>query len=480
MRRLVPLVVAALATSISTGPATAGPPALRSFTIAASGDILIHGRVAMIADRLAPGPEYDFTPMLAPTEPWIGEADLAICHLEGTLSPTNTGLTYFPRFVGPHEVAAAIAATGYDTCSLAGNHAMDRGFSGVVDTIEILDRAGLGHAGTAASEQGRLPELIDVAGVTVAHLSYTYGLNGIPLPRDKPWAANIVDVAAIREDAAWARGGGAEFVVLSIHWGSENTWRPTATQSRQAREIAETTQVDLILGSHAHVVQPIERIGDTVVVYGMGNHLSNQNSYYGPSYYSTEDGVMVHITVDEQPDGRFVAGTVRFTPTWVRLSDYEVLPVLHALELGLGDTRLLNASHARTRERVLALEPNGVIETATPWPVLRCAGRPATIVGSPEGDLLIGTDATDVIVGRGGNDTIDGFGGNDLICGGAGDDRLFGGRGHDLMIGGDGDDRFVGGPGSDIAFGGEGDDVLADDGVDRLAGGPGNDRVAAP
>ena len=96
----------------------------------------------MIADRLAPGPEYDFTPMLAPTEPWIGEADLAICHLEGTLSPTNTGLTYFPRFVGPHEVAAAIAATGYDTCSLAGNHAMDRGFSGVVDTIEILDRAG--------------------------------------------------------------------------------------------------------------------------------------------------------------------------------------------------------------------------------------------------------------------------------------------------------------------------------------------------
>ena len=161
-------------------PGRPGAPA-RSFTITAGGDILIHRTLAQIADANAPGANvYDFSPMLDPIEPWVGEADLAICHLEGALDPQNTGLSYYPLFNAPHEVADALAAAGYDACSTAGNHTLDHGFSGMSDTLDILDAAGIGHAGSARIEEERLPSLYEVNGVTVGHIAYTYDTNGIP------------------------------------------------------------------------------------------------------------------------------------------------------------------------------------------------------------------------------------------------------------------------------------------------------------
>ena len=144
--------------------------------------------------------------MLAPIEPWVGEADLAICHLEGALDPQNAGLSYYPLFNAPHEVADALAAAGYDACSTAGNHTLDHGFTGVSDTLDILDAAGIRHAGSARTPEERLPSLYEVNGVTVGHISYTYGTNGIPAPSDKPWAVNLIDDGdAILDDARWAR-----------------------------------------------------------------------------------------------------------------------------------------------------------------------------------------------------------------------------------------------------------------------------------
>jgi poly-gamma-glutamate capsule biosynthesis protein CapA/YwtB (metallophosphatase superfamily) len=486
-------LAAALLTLLAPAAGTADQPA-RSFTIAASGDILIHGRVAQIAAAYTGGAGYDFTPMLAPTEPWIGEADLAICHLEGTLSATNTGLSYYPLFVAPYQVADAIAAAGYDTCSLSGNHALDGGQRGLEETIELLEARGIAHEGTARSEEERLPGLYEVNGVTVGHLDYTYGLNG--LARPAWYSVNIIDPGAILADARWARDHGAEFVILTIHWGEEYHPAPTAEQEALARTLLSSPDIDLILGSHAHVVQPIGRVDGKVVVYGMGNHLSNQNSVWGPKYYSTEDGVIVQVTVAEQSDGHFAATRVEYTPTWVDLQTYRVLPVAWARAAGAGDDALLAASWERTVATITMLATEGLEATLAAWPPLSCAGRPATVVGTAGPDLLMGTSGDDVIVGRGGDDTIFGYGGDDLVCAGDGDDFVWGGPGRDRLYGGEGDDMLSGqgepdlvygeggddvlggGPGGDALFGGDGNDALfGHEGDDLLVGGPGTNRL---
>ncbi|NIR37462.1 MAG: CapA family protein, partial [Actinobacteria bacterium] len=292
---------------------------------------------------------------------------LAICHLEGTLSPTNTGLAGFPRFTAPREVGDALARAGYDVCSTAGNHAADRGWQGIVDTLDVLDAAGVGHDGTARTEAERLPSLRDVNGVRVAHLSYTYGLNG--LGRPEPWAVNVTDETSIRADAAWAKENGAEFVILSLHWGVERHVPPTAGQEALARSLLEDSDVDLILGTHAHVIQPIDRIGDKVVVYGMGNSLSNQFTRWGlPYYYATEDGVVVHLTVTEV-DGRFVVTDTSFTPTTVEWATYRVMASDHSLAIGDGAyPDNLAESRARTVERILMLGVDDVEVTGAAWP----------------------------------------------------------------------------------------------------------------
>jgi poly-gamma-glutamate synthesis protein (capsule biosynthesis protein) len=302
---------------------------------------------------------YDFSPMFSAIEPWISAADLAICHLEVTLSPTNTGLQFYPRFVAPREVAEAVAGAGYDTCSVASNHALDRGWQGVVDTLDLLDAAGVRHDGTARNPEERLPGLYDVNGATVAHLSYTYGTNGIPLPTDRPYAVNVIDPEMMLGDAAWARAAGADFVIVSLQWGVEYFVGPTGTQAALAEVLMASPDIDLILGSHAHIVQPIGMMNGKYVVYGMGNQVSNQNSASGPKYYATEDGLSVMVRVLETSPGRFEVERIDILPTWVRRADYLILPARQTVE-DARDAALMRASLERTVERVRRLDAPGI------------------------------------------------------------------------------------------------------------------------
>ncbi|HAX81475.1 MAG TPA: hypothetical protein DCY40_02770 [Actinobacteria bacterium] len=417
-------------------PGTAAPQTEpRSFTIAAAGDIIPHGMLVDAGNAHVPGPGYDFTPMVRDIEPWVSSADLSICHLEGTLSATNTGISGYPRFVGPREMADAIVAAGWDTCSTASNHAYDAGWPGVVSTLEVLDAAGLHHTGTARTEAERLPALYEVNGVTIGHLAFTYGTNGLPVDPDHPYAVNLLDADAILADATWAREHGAEFTVVSLHWGSEYHVTPTNQQAVLAETLLASDDIDLILGHHAHIVQPIDRIGHKYVVYGMGNHLSNQNIRWGPQYFATEDGLMVMVRVAERSDGGFAVEGIDLVPTWVQLGTYRVLSAADALLTGAAPLAALQASFERTSARARMLEAPNVYPAANPWPEVSCAGIRATIVGTPDDDIITGTDGNDVIVGRGGDDVIDGGAGADVICGGPGADMLTGGPGRDLLLG---------------------------------------------
>ncbi len=449
--------VALLLVVAGATPAATTPSAPRSFTIAAAGDIIPHGMLVAAADAYLSGPGFDFTPMMADIEPWVAEADLAICHMEGTLSATNEGLSGYPFFVGPREMADAIAAAGWDTCSTASNHSLDAGWTGIVDTLAVLDDAGLGHAGTARTPEERFPTMYQVNGVTVGHLSYSYGTNGLPLPADRPWAMNLIDADAILADAAWAREHGSEFTIVSLQWGVEYYVPATPAQRALAEILLASDDIDLILGHHAHIVQPIDRINDKYVVYGMGNHLSNQFSRWGPEYFATEDGLMVRVQVSERDDGSFGVDGIDITPTWVQFGTYRVFAATDALLSGSAPQAPVSASLARTIARALSLEPEGVGLSESPWPAVSCDGIRATIVGTDGDDVLAGSDGADVIVGRGGFDVIDAGAGNDIVCGGGGDDALDGGGGMDVVLGGGGNDR-LGGDVRDVLLGDAGHD----------------------
>ena len=235
-----------------------------SFTIAATGDLLIHSPVADAA-RTSDG--WDFSAMFSSVAPIIRAADLAVCHVESPMSPNNSRLAYYPAFIVPRELAEAIAYAGYDTCSLASNHATDAGQEGIVGTIGALERAQVAHAGMALSPEDRDEvTLLEVGEATVAHLSYTYGFNNGELREEEAYLSNVIDEAAILDEATRARAEGADFVVLSLHWGTSYVTAPSEDQTTIGPRLLASPNIDLILGHHAHVVQPVTEVGGEFLV----------------------------------------------------------------------------------------------------------------------------------------------------------------------------------------------------------------------
>ena len=331
----------------SEGPADnaavdGGPP---SFTIAATGDLLIHESVAKAA-RTSDG--WNFTSMFDSVAPILSQADLAVCHVETPMSPNNANLSYFPAFLVPRELADAISYAGYDTCSLASNHATDAGREGIVGTIGALDRVQVAHAGMAVSPEARDEvTLIEVGSATVAHLSYTYGFNNGALDTDESHLSNVIDKAAILDEARRARSAGADFVMLSLHWGTNYTSDLDETQVGLGPRLLASPDIDLIVGHHAHMVQPVVQIGGEFLVYGLGNFLSNQSpETCAECPLPTEDGVIVHFTVTEdEATGRWSVTEIAHTPTWVDRSDFEIVDVLRDTSR---DPGLLQDSARRT------------------------------------------------------------------------------------------------------------------------------------
>ncbi|MEV7072497.1 CapA family protein [Streptomyces sp. NPDC093990] len=259
-------------------PAAAAP---RGFTLVASGDVLPHSSIIDRARFDAGGSGYDFRPMLAGIRPVVSGADLALCHME-TVYGANGDYTGYPVFKSPPEVARALAVTGYDGCSTASNHSLDDGAEGIRRTLDALDRAGVRHAGSARTEaEARTVTVLRAGPAKVAHLAYTYDTNGIPLPQGQPWAVNPMDENKILADARAARKAGADVVVVSLHWGTEWQDAPDEQQLALARDLTAARtggrpDVDLILGTHAHVPQAYEKVNGTWVVYGMGDQIAGE------------------------------------------------------------------------------------------------------------------------------------------------------------------------------------------------------------
>lgn len=300
---------------------------LRHATFDFTGDTLLHSPLVQQAAQNAGGDGFDFSPMYAEVTPILSAADYSICHLESPIAPPGTALTTFPAYGVPAEIATALAGAGYDRCSTASNHTMDKGTAGIDATVDALEAAGVSEAGMARTPDGAVVSLVDVGGISVAHLSYTFGFNGAHLPADEPWRSNLIDADKIVWAAADARARGADVVILSLHWGSEGSAAITPYQRQVADAITRAHVVDLIVGHHVHVIQPIEQVNGTWVVFGMGNFLSNMPTGSFPA--KSQDGEIVSVSIDEQLDGTFAVGRPAVIPTWVdRANGFLIRPVV--------------------------------------------------------------------------------------------------------------------------------------------------------
>lgn len=267
------------------------------------GDAMQHQAQLDRAKELGSNGSYDYSDCFTLIAPEITKADYAVVNLEVPLGggPDYTG---YPCFSAPDSYAAALKDAGFDLFLTANNHCLDRRDKAARRTLLALDSLGVDHIGTyrdAAQRDSLVPFIKDIHGIKFGFLNYTYGTNGIE-PRDG------VEVALIHRDKMAreikkTRQAGAEFVVVTVHWGVEYVLLENANQ-RSLTDFLIDQDVDMIIGSHPHVIQPMKVVRnersqkDVLVVYSLGNFISNMKTV------DTRGGALVRATVERDESGR--------------------------------------------------------------------------------------------------------------------------------------------------------------------------------
>ncbi|MGL4523878.1 MAG: CapA family protein [Bacilli bacterium] len=242
------------------------------------GDVLVHRSVYY--DAHIDGDSYDFMPMFQNVASSIHAADVSVANSETMIGGVEIGLSDYPTFNSPVEVGEAIAKLGFDVVTLANNHTIDRGEKAVLRGLHNWDKIGIVHTGANSSfEQQQQIRTFMKNEIMFSFLSYTYGTNGIPIPVGKEYLVNIMDKEKMHQDIQRAKSQ-SDVVVVSMHWGIEYQSLPNEEQKKWAQWLADEG-VDVILGSHPHVLQPpawvVGKNGNkTYVVYSMGNFISAQ------------------------------------------------------------------------------------------------------------------------------------------------------------------------------------------------------------
>jgi poly-gamma-glutamate synthesis protein (capsule biosynthesis protein) len=330
-------------------PTTTVVAAPRRITIAFTGDTLVHSPLWRRAASNAGGEGFDFAPMLDRLRPVLDATDLAVCHLETPIAPAGEALSTAPIYGVPAEIADAIAAAGYERCSTASNHSWDRGAAGIDRTVAVLEVVGVEQSGMARTPDEIAPRVFDVGGVAVTHLSYTFSFNGIRPAAGEEWRSTLIDPFRIVDDAIAARRLGAQVVVVSLHWGVEGSPVPSEWQRRIAEGITASGAIDLIVGHHAHVLQPIEQINGTWVMFGLGNILSNLPTE-GRWPAGTQDGAVAIVEFTVAEGGPVEVAAPVLHPTWV---DKEAGWVVRVVATDLAGTAIDETTRRRLEDSLV-------------------------------------------------------------------------------------------------------------------------------
>lgn len=308
-------------------------------TILAAGDIMTHMPIVRTSKT---GDNYDFSGIFQYIIPYTDRADYAVVNLETTLSGTDGGKEYtgYPDFNAPDALATGAFLGGFDMMLTANNRCYDYGTAGMLRTLETVRAAGLDALGTKASVEDAGYLVKDLNGVKVGMVSYTFA--DIEADRNTPIiddvqtdskAAGLINAfdygnldmfyAEMENNLSTMKAAGAEATVVYLHWGDEFHTEPNNSQQAIARKLCEMG-VDVIVGSHPHVVQPVELLtstdgtNQTLVLYSAGNFLSNQrHDNIALTTGHSEDGVMLSVTFSRYSNGQVYLESAELIPTWV-------------------------------------------------------------------------------------------------------------------------------------------------------------------
>jgi poly-gamma-glutamate synthesis protein (capsule biosynthesis protein) len=305
----------------------------KNIVITSVGDIMMHD--SQIRSGSLGNGKYDYSIMFKSIKPYIEKADFALGNLETTLVGSDKKYTGYPMFNAPEVLAKNLKDSGFDMVTTANNHSLDRRFYGVVKTIENLDKAGLLHIGSYKSQQDSESIFIkDINGIKVAFLAYTYATNGITVP--EKFAVNLINMSKISEDIKKAKSLKVDMIIASMHFGIEYKTTQNKTQEDLVNFLFKNG-VDVVLGSHPHVLQPMtfKKIKDVYgdekdrfVIYSQGNIVANMPQRYKNS------GVIINLNIRKDKTGTTVE-KVDYIPTVVdsyynsklKKSTFEILPI---------------------------------------------------------------------------------------------------------------------------------------------------------
>ena len=270
-------------------------PSINSFKMIMVGDALIHSGVYLDAKKNS---VYDFKPMLELTKPITSKYDIAYYNQETILGGQSLGYSSYPRFNSPQEVGDAFLDSGFNLVSLATNHTMDKGEQGVVNSLNYWNsKENVVFAGQYSSFEDRNKvRIYEKNGIKYAFFSYTTWTNGLETPKGKEYLNNVYSEEKAKDDIEKVKGK-VDVIMVAMHWGTEYSMSVSDDQEKIANYLSNLG-VDIIIGSHPHVVEPVEYInnGKTFVIYSLGNYISDQ---IGNEKLT---GLMMELTINKITD----------------------------------------------------------------------------------------------------------------------------------------------------------------------------------
>ena len=294
-------------------------PTDTTFTLTAIGDIMCHNTQYLDAYNDETG-EYDFSYVFDDISLYTKTADICVGNLETTFAGEDVGYSSYPTFNTPDSLAYELKDIGVDVLSTAGNHALDKGFNGLSRTIDVLNDADISHLGTYKSKEEQDKTLIKyVKGIKIAFVNFAYGTNGIPIPSDKPYCVNLIDENLMKEQIDRAKEEEPDIIIACMHWGTEYKTTPNSTQEQLA-DFLFKNGVDIILGTHPHVLEPMEKrtvtlddgsTKDGFVIYSLGNFIADQNAEY------TRDSIILNIDITKHTDGKITIDNYEYVPIYM-------------------------------------------------------------------------------------------------------------------------------------------------------------------
>lgn len=311
-----------------------------SISVTAIGDIMCHNTQYKDAFNSSTN-NYDFSYVFNDIDSYFKEKDLVIGNLETTFAGSKRGYSSYPTFNTPEHLATDLKELGLDVVSTANNHSLDTGYSGIVSTLDQLDQIGISHMGTSRTPEDQDTILVkEVNRIKIAFLSYTYGTNGIKIPDGKPYCVNLIDKELILHQIQKAKEQNVDVILANVHWGVEYRLKPTDEQENLA-DFMFKNGVDIILGSHPHVLEPMEKKKVTTtdgeekecfVIYSLGNFMSGQVKE------NTRNSIILDFTITKMPDDSIKIENIFYTPIYCYTSNgdfkgYELLDLRKQIEL---------------------------------------------------------------------------------------------------------------------------------------------------